>query len=158
MKNSYNNFQRVNSLSNAHVGRDFEEVAKKYFRQEGIELVKDVALEVGISENKKLHRFDLGTLPDASQKVIVECKSHRWTSSGNTPSSKLTVWNEAMYYFYLAPPGYQKIFFILKDLSVKRNETLADYYVRTYSHMIPKDVEFLEYDDINQTVRPILLR
>jgi len=30
-----NNFQRIGSVSNAHVGRDFEAVALRYFRQQG---------------------------------------------------------------------------------------------------------------------------
>jgi len=56
-------------------------------------------------------------------------------------------WNEAMYYFYSAPAGYRKVFFTLKDYSPTRKETLTEYYVRTYSHMIPKDVEIWEFDE-----------
>lgn len=63
------------------------------------------------------------------------------------PSAKLTVWNEAMYYFQVTPLGYRKIMFVLRDYSEKRNETLAEYYIRTYSHLIPKDVELWEYDE-----------
>jgi hypothetical protein len=33
---------------------------------------------------------------------------------GNMTSAKMTVWNEAMYYFHVAPSSYRKIFFILK--------------------------------------------
>ena len=87
--------------------------------------------------------------------MIVECKSHRWTSGDNVPSAKLTVWNKAMYYFYLAPNGYRKIFFILRDFSIKRNETLGEYYVRTYKHLIPEDVEIMEYDSIGMTVKTL---
>ena len=36
---------------------------------------------------------------------------------------------------------------VLRDLSEKRDETLAAYYVRSYGHLIPKDVEILEYDE-----------
>jgi len=75
--------------------------------------------------------------PDAEEKIIIECKSHRWTSRDNVPSAKLTVWNEAMYYFHLAPAEYRKIFFILRDYSNKRHETLGEYYIRTYGHLIP---------------------
>lgn len=104
-------------------------------------------------ERKKNHRFDLGTPSYVEEKIIIECKSHRWTSGDNVPSAKLTVWNEAMYYFHLAPLGYRKIFFILRDYSNKRNETLGDYYIRTYGHLIPKDVEIMEYDEVNKLVR-----
>ncbi|MDZ4245919.1 MAG: hypothetical protein U1D67_02245, partial [Dehalococcoidia bacterium] len=92
-----NNFQRIGSVSNAHVGRDFELVAKKYFQQHGIMLVANYAVPVGVGSQKKNHQFDLGS---AEPPVVVECKSHRWTTGGNIPSAKITVWNEAMYYFH----------------------------------------------------------
>ena len=48
-----------------------------------------------------------------------------------------------------ASPGssLRKIFFILKDYNEKRKETLGQYYLRTYTHLIPADVEILEYDE-----------
>lgn len=58
----------------------------------------------------------------------------------------MTVWNEAMYYFSAAPADYRKILFVLKDTSTNREETLDEYYVRTFSHLIPNDVEIWEYD------------
>lgn len=147
-----NNFQRVGSISNAHIGRDFEDAAYVYFTGQGYRIIKDVALPIGL-ERKKNHRFDLGSPSNAEDKIIIECKSHRWTSGDNVPSAKLTVWNEAMYYYHLAPSEYRKIFFILRDYSNKRNETLGEYYIRTYGHLIPNDVEIMEYDEDNQTVR-----
>ena len=90
---------------------------------------------------KKAHRFDLG-----NECVLVECKTHKWTKGDNVPSAKMTVWNEAMYYFALAPKNYKKIFFVLRDFSEKRGCTLAEYYIATYSHLIPEDVEIWEYD------------
>lgn len=146
------NFQRVDSISNAHVGRDFENAALQYFTQQGYQIIKNVALPIGL-EIKKNHRFDLGTPAYAEEKIIIECKSHRWTAGNNVPSAKLTVWNEAMYYFHLAPLEYRKIFFILQDYSNKRNETLGEYYIRTYGHLVPQDVEIMEYDEDNLTVR-----
>jgi len=129
-------FQRLGSKSNAHVGREFELAAKQFFSGQGIELVPDHKVLVGVGAIKKKHAFDLGC---ESQKVIVECKSHRWTTGGNVPSAKMTVWNEAMYYFQTAPQSYRKIMFVLKDKSEKRNETLAEYYLRTYNHGVPLD-------------------
>ena len=54
------NFQRIGSRSNSHVGRDFERKAMKKFRSLGIEVERDFAVEVGISLKKKVRRFDLG--------------------------------------------------------------------------------------------------
>lgn len=39
------------------------------------------------------------------------------------PWRKVTVWNEAMYYFLASPEGFRKIMFVLRDYSKKRNET-----------------------------------
>ena len=79
--------------------------------------------------------------------MLVECKSHTWTAGGNVPSAKMTVWNEAMYFFHLAPKRYKKALFVLRDFDAKRRESLAEYYVRNYGHLIPNDVKILEYDE-----------
>lgn len=143
-------FQRMGSKSNAHAGRDFENTAQKFFESKSLFLDSNIKLPVGIETVTKDHAFDLGSL---DQKIIVECKSHKWTSGGNVPSAKLTVWNEAMYYFVAAPKDFRKIMFILHDYSKKRGETLAQYYLRTYAHLVPSDVEFWEYDEEHQTGR-----
>lgn len=140
-----NNFQRLGALSNAHVGRDFEAAAQQYFLQLGVSVLPSFAVPVGVGERTKTRRFDLGS---DHPPVLVECKSHRWTAGGNVPSAKLTVWNEAMYYFHLAPDTYRKVLFVLADFSPKRRETLAEFYVRNYRHLIPAGVEVVEYDEV----------
>lgn len=139
-----NNFQRVGSVSNAHVGRAFETEARRFLESsERISLRRGYPVEVGVpGKEKKERKFDLGS---GKPPVLVECKSHRWTTGGNVPSGKMHVWNEAMYYFYLAPAHYRKILFVLKDLNEK-DESLADYYRRTYGHLIPEGVEIMEYE------------
>ncbi len=83
-------FQRVGSISNSHVGRDFELVAQECFARQDVHLQLCHAVPVGIGAKQKLHAFDLGC---SDQRVLVECKSHRWTAGHNIPSAKLTVWN-----------------------------------------------------------------
>ncbi len=144
-------FQRKGSESNAHVGRDFEEKVQTYFEGQGLPLDYGITVLVGIN-GKKSHSFDLGNSDD---KVLVECKAHRWTEGGNVPSAKLTVWNEAMLFFHASPPGYRKLLVVLHDFSARRNETLGEYYVRTYSHLIPHDVEVWEYDEVKNDGRRI---
>lgn len=134
--------QRVGSVSNAHVGADFEKVAQEFFAKQGITLERGFGVPVGLSV-KKQHRFDLGT---ADPKIVVECKSHKWTETGNVPSAKMTVWNEAMYYFHLAPEDYRKVLFVLHDRRATNGESLLAYYRRTFAHMIPAKVEFFEWD------------
>lgn len=130
-------FQRRGAKSNAHVGRDFEIKIQGFFARQGLSLTPTIAVPIGINGTKS-HAFDLG---NANDKVLVECKAHTWTEGGNVPSAKLTLWNEAMFFFYAAPSGYRKILVVLCDFSSRRNESLGEYYIRTYSHLIPTDVE-----------------
>ena len=68
-----NNFQRVGSVSNTQAGDDFEASARSFFAQQGISLVKNFTVPVGVGDLKKQHRFDLGS---ENPPVLVECKSH----------------------------------------------------------------------------------
>ncbi len=148
--------QRVGAISNAHVGRDFEANARLFFANQGIELNRNLKVMVGTGAQKKGHAFDLGC--DA-QRIIVECKSSTWTKGANIPSAKLTVWNEAMYYFSLAPSDYRKMMFVLRHECSKRGLTLAAYYLKNYGHLVPPDVEFWEYDEAARDavcIRPVL--
>lgn len=146
-------FQRLGSVSNSQVGRDFESAIKDFFSSQGLILKSDFKVPVGVGSNKKLHAFDLGC---ESQKIIIECKSHRWTQGRNVPSAKLAVWNEAMYYFLAAPPDYRKIMFVLRDFSSRKKETLVGYYLRTYAHLIPDGVEFWEYDELTKKAERVI--
>jgi hypothetical protein len=138
------NHQRIGAISNSHAGREFEEHAGAYFsREEGLVLTSSFQVEVGVSSRKKTHGFDLGS---TKPRILVECKSHNWTVSGNMPSAKVTVWNEAMYYFSLAPQQYRKVLFVLEARHSRRDETLAEYYVRIYGHLVPDGVSIFQYD------------
>ena len=144
--------QRLDSDSNADAGSEFEQAAHRFWEGEGVHLDIKFPLQVGISVKKKNRNFDLGS---ESEKVVVECKSHRWTEGDNMPSAKITTWNESMYYFLLCPPGYRKIFFVARDYSRKRECTLAEYYIDHYYHLIPDDVEIWEYDEDGQEGRRV---
>lgn len=146
------NFQRTGFRSNAHVGREFEKTAKQVLSKHGLSVQPNFPVEVGVAETRKLHSFDLGS---NNPPVIVECKSHRWTTGNNVPSAKITVWNEAMYYFQCAQGDYRKIFFVLRDKRKSTGETLATYYLRNHGHLVPEDVEFWEYDEDTGSIRII---
>ncbi len=142
-----NNNQRRGATSNTRVGEEFENQIQDYFRRKKkINLEKKLKLKIGISKNKKEHSFDLG---NKDKKIIIECKSHKWTEGNNVPSAKMTVWNEAMYLFSLVNSDYEKYFVVLKDYSNKRQKTLGEYYLERYGHLIPEDVEIYEYDEKN---------
>lgn len=148
------NFQRIGAQSNAHAGSEFENLAMRVLTEQGIIVERNFSLKIGIDEIRKVHKFDLGT---ESPPTLVECKSHRWTAGGNVPSAKLTVWNEAMYFFAVAPKQYRKVFFVLRDVRKRNGETLTEYYLRTYSHLVPRDVEFWEYDQASNVVSQLEL-
>jgi hypothetical protein len=146
------NFQRIGSPSNTQVGNAFEADARAFFAAQGIMLIPGLSVPVGIHNAKKHHKFDLGS---ENPPILVECKSHTWTKTGNMPSAKITVWNEAMYYFHAAPAQYRKILFVLKHSHVKKQLTLAAYYLRTYAHLIPDGVEIWEYDPVAKSAERI---
>lgn len=138
-------FQRIGAESNTHVGVDFEGVAQTFYAKQGIELHRGESVEIGVAGSTKPHSFDLGSV---ERKLLIECKCHRWTKPGdNVPSAKLTVWNEAMYYFHLAPAEFTKVLFVLRDLRGGAGESLASYYLRTHAHLVPSGVELWEYDE-----------
>lgn len=146
-----NNHQRVGAISNAHVGREFEAAAQDYFeRVGGRRLTPSFRIDIGVASTRKIHRFDFGCL---EERLLVECKSHTWTAAGSMPSAKVTVWNEAMYYFHLAPKEYRKFLFVLESRHPKQRETLAEYYSRIYAHLIPADVAIFEYNPSTLTGR-----
>lgn len=64
-------FQRVGSISNTHVGREFELIAQRFFALQGVDLQICHHVYVGIGATKKSHAFDLGC---SEQKILVECK------------------------------------------------------------------------------------
>ena len=142
-------FQRIGAQSNTHVGREFELAAKEIFASIDLPLQQNVKIPIGIEFQTKPHAFDLVNL---EQRVIIECKSHKWTTGGNVPSAKMTTWNEAMYYFVAAPRSYRKMMFVLRDYSDKHGKTLAEYYLDRYAHLIPTDVEFWEFDETTQAL------
>lgn len=141
--------QRKGSVSNAHVGRAFERLAHRHLASMGIETTLGFVLPIGIRSPHKDHEFDLGA---SSPAIVVECKSHRWTEGDKVPSAKMAVWNEAMYYFSLVPNSYKRILFVLHDRRRSSNESLVEYYLRTYGHLIPMGVEIWEYDEENRTL------
>ena len=131
------NFQRKGSISNAHVGREFEQIVKTHFRNKGYSLTENFSVAVGVSYRKKPHAFDLGNNTD---NILIECKAHTWTSGGNVPSAKITTWDQAMFYFAISPKEYRMLFCIQRDINPKSGKSLAEYYTRLRYHLIPTNV------------------
>lgn len=146
-------FQRKGATSNSAVGREFQTKVKKYFTRQGYNLEDEHQIPISITGNrKKKHSFDL---VDTGKKILIECKSSKWTEGNKKPSAKMSQWNEAMYYFYMAPKTYTKILCVSREYSAKYKETLAEYYIRTYSYLIPKDVQIWEYNESTHKAAPV---
>ena len=131
---SEQNFQRKGDKANATIGSDFEIVVKELFEPYVKNLQRPFKIPIGLTF-KKQHAFDFG-----NNEILVECKSHTWTESGGVPSAKLLNWNNAMYLFHLAPKKYKKFFCVEMSFDQEKCETLLEYYIRNYGHLIPKDV------------------
>lgn len=131
----------MGNRDNPRRGADFERIAQLDFSQRGVEVTKDYTIDIGVSYLKKPHSFDLGS---AHPPILIECKRHSWTKGDNSPSAKLSVWNEAMYYFAAAPKAYRKVLYVLK--SSRKGQSLAELYVRRFGNLIPPGVEIWEYD------------
>tara|TARA_Y100001937_G_C6937478_1_gene248801 strand:+ start:63 stop:536 length:474 start_codon:yes stop_codon:yes gene_type:complete len=149
-----NNFQRIGSPSNAAVGSDFEALVKVALEKLlKVRLDQPLPLKIGmLGRTAKVHKFDLGSL---RAKVVVECKAHTWTATGNSPSAKITTINNAMGLLNLVPPGYQKYLVLQKDVRTRDNRLFAEYYVSRNLHLIPTDVKVVEFDIEKKKLREI---
>ena len=130
--------------SNRQKGAAFAERVRAYLESQGLDVEPEYEANVGINRQlKKQHKFDWG-----SESLLVECKACDWTAGGNNPSAKLTTVNEAMLYFLGAPKSHRKMLFLAATgrRAGRRSETMGEYYVRTYGHLIPDDVEVHELD------------
>ena len=141
------------NCDNPRTGSEFEKAVRAYFAKQGLLLVPKMSVPVGVGATKKPHRFDLGS---ESPPVLVECKCHLWTEGGNSPSAKLAVWNEAMFYFACAPKEYRKLFVVQRSL--RGEGSLADHYLSRYEHLVPEDVEFWELDPATGQGRSVGLK
>ncbi len=129
------------NADNPRTGVEFEGLVQAFFASQGLPFVPKLGAPVGIGAAKKVHRFDLGS---ETPPVLVECKCHVWTEGGNSPSAKLTVWNEAMLYFACAAQKYRKIMVVRRSL--RGAGSLAEHYLRRYRHLVPGRVEIWEFD------------
>jgi hypothetical protein len=130
-------------MTNFKKGKCFENAIQVYFESVKLFLEKAFHVDIGHKKIKHKHRFDLGS---KNPNILVECKAHQWTVNKNTPSAKISVWNEAMYYFDLAPTGYRKWFIVLHCQREQEGESLLGYYKRNNAHLIPPDVELFEFN------------
>lgn len=114
-------------------------------------LVYELEKKIAIGTPPKDHKFDIVC---DEHKIAIECKRYTWTETGNVPSAKMGFTNEAAFYLSFLPDYYKKYIVMLYSTHPKRNETLAEYYYRTYKHLLG-DIHILEYNPYTKNMREI---
>lgn len=145
-----NNNGSVHANSNAAKGKIFERAAGPLLEKKfGVQLESCVAIPIG--NPKRLHKFDLAS---ADQKIVIECKALKWTSGGLVPSAKLDNVNTAVFYLSFLPATTIRYVVMEKQLRVGKQESLAEYYHRTYNHLLD-GVKVLELDIFSGSVKEL---
>lgn len=138
---------RKNS-ENPKIGREFQNLTIKilqdYFKQE---FETDKPIPIG--NPSKHHKFDCVSLDN---KIVAECKSYSWTVSGNIPSAKMAMLNEALFYMSHLPTDIAKIIVMKKAVHHSKKETLAEYYFRINRHLLA-DISIFEIDEESNKIK-----
>lgn len=141
----------MSNSDNPKNGATFQRKVREWFIKEYND---DFVLErkIAIGNPTKDHKFDIVC---ESKKIAIECKRYTWTASGNVPSAKMGFTNEAVFYLSFLPDDYDRRVVMLRSYNSKRDETLAEYYYRTYKHLIG-NIRVFEYDPENDEMREII--
>ena len=134
---------------NPKIGREFEGFVKTSLDIKfGIKFSKQA---IRIGNPPKAHSFDLVS---ENGNIIVECKNYSWTTSGNVPSAKCATLNEAVLYLIKSPKNAKKIIVLRRSFNDKKKESLAEYYSRTYAHLLD-GISIMELDTDNMVLKSI---
>lgn len=143
----------MSNSDNPRIGAEFQKQVLLWFQKEyGKPFVAEKKIAIGFNcDNLKDHKFDV-VAEDNS--IAIECKRYTWTVSGNVPSAKMGFTNEAAFYLSFLPDTYEKYIVMLYSYSVKRGETLAEYYYRMNKHLLG-NIKIAEFDPDTNKLRVI---
>ena len=138
----------MGNADNPHNGAVFQKQVLSWFQNH---IIADFELEkkLLIGNPAKDHKFDIVS---GDIKIAIECKRYTWTATGNVPSAKMGFTNEAAFYLSFLPDSYDKYIVMLYSFHEKRQETLAEYYYRTYKHLLGKII-VAEFDPKKEQMR-----
>lgn len=135
---------------NPRRGREFQQLAASVLGKHwGVPFELEVAFAIG--RPPKEHRFDLSS---ADRQYVGETKNYTWTETGNMPSAKMAFINEAVFYLSHLPAEHVRFVAMLRDVRPRTGEPLADYYYRTYRHLL-NGVKVIEIDPATGGVREV---
>ncbi len=140
----------VSNSDNPKNGTTFQKQVKDWFDKEYNQTF-ELEQKIAIGNPPKDHKFDIVC---EEERIVIECKRYTWTETGNIPSAKMAFTNEAAFYLSFLSEKYTKYIVMLCSHHQKRNESLAEYYYRTYKHLIG-DIHILEYDPENDVMKEI---
>ncbi|MBQ9870991.1 MAG: hypothetical protein IJM27_03590 [Eubacterium sp.] len=140
----------MGNSDNPKKGAFFQKKVCEWFQKE---YNKPFVLEkkIPIGNPAKDHKFDI---VDVAGTLAVECKSYTWTETGNVPSAKMGFTNEAAFYLGFLPNSFTKYIVMVRSTHPKRRESLAEYYYRTYRHLL-KGITVAEFDLEMETLQVI---
>lgn len=139
-----------NSLNPAK-GRDFQRIAADVLgRHFNVKFAIDHPIPIG--SPPKIHKFDLVARGKDGRQHVGECRNYSWTEGSNVPSAKMAFVNEAVLYLSLLPSSTHRFVVMPRSKDPKRQESLAEYYFRTYRHLLSSTV-IIEVDPNTDSVR-----
>lgn len=141
----------MSNSDNPKTGANFEKEVLTWFQAHHKKGNFELQKKIPIGNPPKEHKFDI---VDETGKVVIECKCYTWTESGNIPSAKMGFANQAAFYLTFLPENCEKYIVLKKSLHPKRQESLAQYYFRTYKHLLGK-IKVAEYDQQTKDLKVI---
>ena len=138
----------TSNSDNSRRGREFQKFAARVLG-EYWSVGFDLEVPFLIGKPAKAHKFDMAS---SDKKIVGEAKNITWTESGNMPSAKMAFTNQAVLYLWHLPAFTKRFVVMPKDIRPKTGEALADYYHRTYKHLL-NGVLVVEIDVASSTVR-----
>lgn len=141
----YNTLSRVREVSSQELIRGkrlhyraFEDrVANYLYNKFNKKFYREKSLKVGPNT---YHKFDMVS---EDGDIVVECKSYKWTESGNFPSAKISTAIEDV--FYLTRIKAKKKILVFQDDFNSKGESLVDVFVRRYDGILD-DIEVWAYN------------
>lgn len=135
---------------NTRRGREFQELAASVLGQYwGVTF--DLEIPFAIGDPPKQHKFDMVS---TDREFVGEAKNFTWTVSGKTPSAKMAFVNQAVFYLSHLPRSITRFVVMPRDIRQKTEEALADYYYRTYRHLL-NGVLIIEIDPATESIRQV---
>ena len=138
------------SNSNKKKGDVFRDLSIP-IREKELNTILKPEVEIPIGDPPTEHAFNLA---NEDKSIVIECKDYSWTKAGNVPSAKVSTINEAVLYFSFLDANVRKILCLKKSVHIKKQGSFAEYYVRTYGHLL-RDITVYEIDESTQEIKKL---